>query len=73
MIDSGLVSIYPLWHPFDNGRNLKTEVQNKITLLNDNLVGNDVENGEIPVSEIDRINQMIEDISYYNAKKFFNF
>lgn len=41
MIDSGLVSIYPLWHPFDNGRNLKTEVQNKITLLNDNLVGND--------------------------------
>ena len=41
MIDSGLVSIYPLWHPFDNGRDLKTEVQNKITLLNDNLVGND--------------------------------
>ena len=41
MIDSGLASIYPLWHPFDNGRDLKTEVQNKITLLNDNLVGND--------------------------------
>jgi len=41
MIDSGLVGIYPLWHPFDNGRNLKIEVQNKITLLNDNLVGND--------------------------------
>ena len=38
-----------------------------------NLVGKDVENGEIPVLEIDRVNQMIEDISYYNAKKFFNF
>ena len=34
-----------------------------------NLVGKDVENGEIPVLEIDRVNQMIEDISYYNAKK----
>lgn len=41
MIDSGLVNIYPLWHPFDNGRDLKTEVQNKIALLNKNLVGND--------------------------------
>jgi glucuronate isomerase len=32
-----------------------------------------VENGEIPVSEMERVNQMIEDISYYNAKKFFQF
>ena len=38
-----------------------------------NLVGRDVENGEIPVSEMERVNQMIEDISYYNAKKFFQF
>ena len=38
-----------------------------------NLVGKDVENGEIPVLEIDRVNQMIEDISYYNAKNFFKF
>lgn len=38
-----------------------------------NLLGNDVENGEIPISEIDRVNQMVEDISYNNAKKFFNF
>jgi len=38
-----------------------------------NLIGNDLENGELPYSEIDRINQMIEDICYYNAKKFFNF
>ena len=38
-----------------------------------NLVGRDVENGEIPISEMERVNQMIEDISYYNAKKFINF
>ena len=38
-----------------------------------NLVGRDVENGEIPVSEMDRGNQMIEDISYNNAKNFFKF
>ena len=38
-----------------------------------NLVGRDVENGEIPVSEMDRVNQMIEDISYNNAKNFFKF
>ena len=38
-----------------------------------NLIGNDVEKGEIPASEMSRIEQMIEDISYWNAKKFFNF
>ena len=38
-----------------------------------NLVGRDVENGEIPVSEMERVNQMIEDISYNNAKNFFKF
>ena len=38
-----------------------------------NLIGNDVEKGEIPASEMPRIEQMIEDISYYNAKKFFCF
>jgi len=32
-----------------------------------------VEKGEIPVSEMPRIEQMIEDISYFNAKNFFNF
>jgi len=37
------------------------------------LVGRDIENGEIPVSEMDRVKQMIEDISYYNAKNYFNF
>ena len=38
-----------------------------------NLVGRDIENGEIPASEMDRVKQMIEDISYYNAKNYFNF
>ncbi len=38
-----------------------------------NLVGRDIENGEIPVSEMERVRNMIEDISYYNAKKYFNF
>ena len=38
-----------------------------------NLIGNDVEKGEIPVSEMPRIEQMIEDISYFNAKRFFKF
>jgi glucuronate isomerase len=36
-------------------------------------VGRDIENGEIPASEMDRVKQMIEDISYYNAKNYFNF
>lgn len=38
-----------------------------------NLIARDVENGEIPESEISRVEQMVEDISYYNAKRFFNF
>ena len=38
-----------------------------------NLLGNDVENGEIPASEMARVEQMVEDISYYNAKNFFQF
>mgnify|MGYP002666806749 CR=1 FL=1 len=38
-----------------------------------NLLGNDVENGEIPACEIERVNQMVEDICYNNAKKFFQF
>ena len=37
------------------------------------LVGTDVENGEIPYAEMERVCQMIEDISYNNAKKCFNF
>lgn len=40
-----------------------------------NLVGNDIENGEIPYIgyEEQRVNQMIEDICYNNAKNFFKF
>lgn len=40
-----------------------------------NLVGNDIENGLIPYTgyEEQRVNQMIEDICYNNANKFFNF
>ena len=38
-----------------------------------NLLGCDVENGEIPICEMERLTQMVEDISYYNAKGYFNF
>ncbi len=38
-----------------------------------NLLGNDVENGLLPASEIGFIGRMVEDIAYNNAKKFFNF
>lgn len=40
-----------------------------------NLIGNDVENGLIPADgyEGERLRQMVEDICYNNAKRFFNF
>lgn len=38
-----------------------------------NLIGQDVEEGLIPESEMPRIEAMIEDICYYNAKRYFNF
>ena len=38
-----------------------------------NLIGNDVENGLLPHQELDFIGKMVEDISYNNAKNFFNF
>jgi glucuronate isomerase len=38
-----------------------------------NLIGTDVENGEIPASEMDFLGKMVENISYYNAKEFFKF
>ena len=37
------------------------------------VVGTDVENGKLPASEMERIGQMIEDISYNNAKNYFKF
>ncbi|MDR2233814.1 MAG: glucuronate isomerase [Tannerella sp.] len=36
-----------------------------------NIVGNDIEKGLLPVSEISFIGQIIEDICYYNAKRYF--
>jgi len=38
-----------------------------------NLIGNDVENGLLPHQEMEFIGKMVEDISYNNAKNFFNF
>ena len=47
------------------------KVYHLLTLCN--LLGCDVENGEIPLSEMERVCQMVEDISYFNAKNFFHF
>jgi glucuronate isomerase len=38
-----------------------------------NLIGNDVEQGLLPVSELTFIGKLVENVSYYNAKNFFNF
>jgi glucuronate isomerase len=38
-----------------------------------NLLGNDIENGLLPASELDFIGKMVEDISYNNAKNLFQF
>ena len=37
------------------------------------VVGSDVESGRLPASEMERIGQMIEDICYNNANRYFNF
>ncbi|GHA74822.1 glucuronate isomerase [Pontibacter akesuensis] len=38
-----------------------------------NLIGNDVESGELPASEMEWYGQMVENICYNNAKNYFNF
>ena len=38
-----------------------------------NLIGNDVETGELPASELEFLGQMVENICYNNAKEYFNF
>ncbi|MDR3287212.1 MAG: glucuronate isomerase [Prevotellaceae bacterium] len=38
-----------------------------------NILGNDVEQGLLPSSELPFLGKMVEDISYNNANKFFNF
>lgn len=37
-----------------------------------NMLGTDVERGLIPMQEIERVEQMVQDIAYYNAKNYFN-
>ena len=37
-----------------------------------NLIGKDVENGELP-NDIEWLGKMVQDISYYNTKQYFNF
>ena len=38
-----------------------------------NLIGNDVEEGLLPASELPFLGQLVENVSYYNAKNFFKF
>ena len=38
-----------------------------------NLIGNEVENGELPASEMPFIGQLVEKVCYYNALNFFRF
>lgn len=38
-----------------------------------NLIGQDVEDGKLPAEEMPFIEQMVRNISYYNAKRYFNF
>jgi len=38
-----------------------------------NILGNDVENGELPLSEMAQIEQLAKNISFFNAKSYFNF
>jgi glucuronate isomerase len=38
-----------------------------------NLIGRDVENGELPASEMPFIGKLVENVCYCNAKNFFNF
>lgn len=40
MVNSGLINIYPMWHPFDNGKDFTTEVKDKISLLECRLRNN---------------------------------
>ena len=38
-----------------------------------NILGNEIEKGLLPASEFSFIGQMVEDISYNNAKRYFDF
>ncbi|MFZ2351667.1 MAG: glucuronate isomerase, partial [Bacteroidales bacterium] len=38
-----------------------------------NMLGDDIEKGKLPESEMKTIGKMVEMISYYNARDFFGF
>ena len=38
-----------------------------------NMIGKDVDRGLIPISEMNRVKSMVEDICYYNAVRYFKF
>jgi len=38
-----------------------------------NLIGTDIEDGLLPVSELPFLGKLVENVSYYNAKNFFKF
>lgn len=38
-----------------------------------NMIGKDVEEGLLPASELSFLGKLVENVSYYNAKSFFNF
>ena len=38
-----------------------------------NLIGEDIQNGKLPKSEMEFMHQMVKDISYNNADRYFNF
>ena len=37
------------------------------------VLGEDIEKGKLPKSEMEFIHQMVKDISYNNAARYFNF
>ena len=37
------------------------------------VIGSDIEDGKLPASEMETLGKMVEDISYNNAKNYFNF
>lgn len=41
MVDSGLVSIHPMWHPMDFDKDFPTELKKKIDLLNYRIINNE--------------------------------
>ena len=38
-----------------------------------NLLGDEIQRGELPIEELEWIGEMVADISYNNAKAYFNF